>query len=42
VRQTIREAVSEIERDWERQLVTRRFATLKSLLRELYDTVKPT
>ena len=38
-RQAIREAVSDVERDWERQLGARRFATLKSLLRELYDSL---
>jgi DNA-binding MarR family transcriptional regulator len=40
-RQVIREAVSEVERDWARQLGERRFATLKALLRELYDAMAP-
>jgi hypothetical protein len=37
VRRTIREAVSELEREWATLLGTRRFATLKQLLHELYD-----
>src|SRR5512138_1091161 len=36
VRQTIRQAVSELEREWAKQLGARRFATLKELLFELY------
>jgi len=32
---TIRDAVSEIERDWEKQLGAKRFAQLRQLLREL-------
>ena len=38
VRQTIRQAVSELEREWATLLGPRRFAMLKRLLRELYDT----
>ena len=37
VRQTIREAVTELEREWAARLGARRFAMLKRLLRELYD-----
>lgn len=36
-RLTIREAVAEVEREWQRRLGAKRFATLKDLLRELYD-----
>jgi DNA-binding MarR family transcriptional regulator len=36
--QTIREAVSEIERDWEKQLGPKRFAQLHQLLRELGES----
>ena len=38
-RLTIRDAVAEVEREWQRQLGAKRFATLKNLLRELYDAV---
>ncbi len=34
---TIRDAVSEIEREWEQQLGTERFAELRQLLRELSE-----
>ena len=34
----VRDAVTELEREWARQLGTRRFAMLKRLLRELYDS----
>jgi DNA-binding MarR family transcriptional regulator len=37
VRRTIRDAVTELEREWATRLGTRRFAMLKRLLRELYD-----
>ena len=37
VRRTIRDAVTELEREWAMLLGARRFATLKRLLRELYD-----
>jgi DNA-binding MarR family transcriptional regulator len=37
VRQVIREAVSELEREWAALLGPRRFAMLKRLLRQLYD-----
>jgi DNA-binding MarR family transcriptional regulator len=37
-RQTIRNAVAELEEEWATLLGARRFATLKQLLRELYDT----
>jgi DNA-binding MarR family transcriptional regulator len=37
VRRTIRDAVSELEREWATRLGARRFAMLKRLLRELYD-----
>ena len=37
VRRTIRDAVTELERDWATRLGARRFAMLKRLLRELYD-----
>jgi DNA-binding MarR family transcriptional regulator len=37
VRRTIRDAVTELEREWATLLGTRRFALLKRLLRELYD-----
>ena len=37
VRRTIRDAVSELEREWATLLGTRRFVMLKRLLRELYD-----
>lgn len=37
--QTIREAVSEIEHDWEKQLGAKRFAQLSQLLRELGESV---
>jgi DNA-binding MarR family transcriptional regulator len=35
VRETAREAVKEVEREWERLLGVKRFATLKALLRDL-------
>jgi DNA-binding MarR family transcriptional regulator len=38
-RQTIRDAVGDVEREWSQRLGVRRFATLKSLLREVYDAV---
>jgi len=38
VRRTIRDAVSELEREWATLLGARRFAMLKRLLRELYDS----
>jgi len=38
VRQAIRDAVSELEAEWATLLGPRRFAALKQLLRELYDT----
>ena len=38
---TIREAVAEVERDWEAQLGTRRFAQLRSLLSELEKLAQP-
>ena len=38
-RQVIREAVVDVERDWERMLGVQRFATLKSLLQELYASL---
>ena len=34
---TIRDAVTELEREWAKRLGTRRFAMLKRMLRELYD-----
>jgi hypothetical protein len=34
---TIRDAVSEIEREWEKQLGRERFAQLRELLRELSE-----
>ncbi len=37
VRRVIRDAVTELEQEWERRLGRRRFAMLKGLLRELYD-----
>ena len=37
VRRVIRDAVTELEQEWERRLGQRRFAMLKGLLRELYD-----
>ncbi len=37
VRRAIRDAVTELEREWAMLLGTRRFAMLKRLLRELYD-----
>ena len=37
VRRTIRDAVAELEREWETRLGARRFAMLKRLLQELYD-----
>ena len=37
VRRTIRDAVTELEREWAMLLGARRFAMLKRLLRELYD-----
>ena len=37
VRRTIRDAATELEREWATLLGTRRFAMLKRLLRELYD-----
>jgi len=37
---TIREAVRDVELEWARRLGDRRFATLKTLLQELYDSVK--
>jgi DNA-binding MarR family transcriptional regulator len=37
VRRTIRDAVTELEREWATLLGTQRFAMLKRLLRELYD-----
>jgi len=40
-RQVIRAAVGDVERDWARQLGARRFATLKTLLHELYDSLAP-
>lgn len=36
VRVAIREAVAEVERDWERQLGKQRFATLKAILGDLF------
>jgi DNA-binding MarR family transcriptional regulator len=38
-RDTIRAAVREVEQEWERELGTKRFATLTGLLRELYDSL---
>jgi len=38
-RQVIREAVTDVERDWEKQLGVKRFAVLKQLLGELYDSL---
>jgi DNA-binding MarR family transcriptional regulator len=38
---TIRDAVRELERDWERQLGRRRFAQLRSLLLELNQLTSP-
>ena len=38
VRRTIRDAVTELEREWAMLLGPRRFDTLKRLLRELYDS----
>ena len=38
-RDTIRAAVREVEEEWERELGAKRFATLKGLLRELYDSI---
>ena len=37
VRRVIRDAVNELEQEWERRLGKRRLAMLKRLLRELYD-----
>jgi DNA-binding MarR family transcriptional regulator len=37
VRRTIRDAVTELEREWATRLGPRRFAMLKRLLRELHD-----
>lgn len=37
VRRTIRDAVTELEREWATLLGRRRFAMLKHLLRQLYD-----
>ena len=37
VRRTIRDAVTELEREWATLLGMQRFAMLKRLLRELYD-----
>jgi DNA-binding MarR family transcriptional regulator len=41
VRRTIRDAATELEREWATLLGTRRFAMLKHLLRELYDARVP-
>lgn len=41
LRLAIRQAVADVERDWERQLGARRFATLKSLLQELNASLSP-
>jgi DNA-binding MarR family transcriptional regulator len=41
VREAIREAVAEVERDWEGQLGTRRFAQFKSMLQELAGPLMP-
>jgi DNA-binding MarR family transcriptional regulator len=40
-RDAIREAVTEVERDWERRLGVRRFAQFKSMLQELAAPLMP-